>query len=491
MTQHRLPRRLVPSSWPARCSARPARRRRRRRRRRRPPRRRRAAEGLTRRRRPRRRATTYADLVFAAYTRRHHRGRGPAGRARRLRRRPHRGHPRRGQAGVARRPRAVRAHRGLPLLRRPDRQPRRRARGPDQRLAARRGLHRLRRGRRRRRHHQRRRGVPEITTDVLVAANEEGGETNISTGWHAIEFLLWGQDLSADGAGARPLTDYTTVARPPSAGPPTSRSSASCSSTTSAGVRDQWDPEDGTYRATFLADPDQAVADIFRSMGALSQGELAGERIAVAYDTKDQEDEHSCFSDNTTADIAGNADRRPDVYLGRLPRHRRPVAVRGRRRGRARRSTPPCAPQLDDNVDRGRGPRGARSTSSSTVRTTPRARWRSLELITGLQDQGDTSPSWPARSAYSISLADLGHAVRRPSLAARDGRRPRSCVACSASDGGRAAAGPAAAASSPRRAATPPSTSPAGRLRPARARPRRRAAHAPSRSATTSSTTTG
>ena len=55
-------------------------------------------------------------------------------------------------------------------------------------------------------------GVPEITTDVIVAANEEGGETNISTGWHAIEFLLWGQDLSEDGPGARPVTDYTTVA---------------------------------------------------------------------------------------------------------------------------------------------------------------------------------------------------------------------------------------------------------------------------------------
>ena len=44
-------------------------------------------------------------------------------------------------------------------------------------------------------------GVPEITTDVIVAANEEGGETNISTGWHAVEFLLWGQDLSDDGPG--------------------------------------------------------------------------------------------------------------------------------------------------------------------------------------------------------------------------------------------------------------------------------------------------
>jgi putative iron-regulated protein len=84
-------------------------------------------------------------------------------------------------------------------------------------------------------------------------------------------------------------------------------------------VRDQWDPEDGAYRASFLADPDQAVADILRSMGALSKGELAGERIAVAYDSKDQEDEHSCFSDNTTVDIVGNAAGVRAVYLADYP----------------------------------------------------------------------------------------------------------------------------------------------------------------------------
>jgi putative iron-regulated protein len=51
---------------------------------------------------------------------------------------------------------------------------------------------------------------PTIDADLLVSLNEAGGETNISTGWHAIEFLLWGQDLSTDGAGARPVTDFTT-----------------------------------------------------------------------------------------------------------------------------------------------------------------------------------------------------------------------------------------------------------------------------------------
>ena len=199
-------------------------------------------------------------------------------------------------------------------------------------------------------------GVPEITTEVLVAANEEGGESNISTGWHAIEFLLWGQDLTADGAGARPLTDYTTS--------PTAERRATYLTLLAqllvddlSGVRDQWDPEDGAYRETFLADPGQAVANIFRSMGALSQGELAGERIAVAYDTKDQEDEHSCFSDNTTTDIAGNAIGVRMIYTADYPGIDGTSLVRGRRRGRARPRRRPPRPARRQRRQ-GRGPRG-------------------------------------------------------------------------------------------------------------------------------------
>lgn len=149
-------------------------------------------------------------------------------------------------------------------------------------------------------------GTPEITVEAIVEANEQGGETNVSTGWHAIEFLLWGQDQSDDGPGERPVTDYTDE-------PNAERRGAYLSALVEllvadlTSVRDEWDPEDGAYREEFLADPQQAVAHILRGMGALSAGELAGERILVAYDTQDQEDEHSCFSDNTHADIAGNA----------------------------------------------------------------------------------------------------------------------------------------------------------------------------------------
>jgi putative iron-regulated protein len=104
-------------------------------------------------------------------------------------------------------------------------------------------------------------GVPEITRDVIVEANEQGGETNISTGWHAIEFLLWGQDLSEDGPGDRPATDYTTA-------PNAERRAQYLTEVTDllvddlSSVAEQWDPEDGAYRKAFLKDPDQAVTDI-------------------------------------------------------------------------------------------------------------------------------------------------------------------------------------------------------------------------------------
>lgn len=52
-----------------------------------------------------------------------------------------------------------------------------------------------------------------ITIDrpTLEGLNESGGATeNVATGFHPIEFMLWGQDQSTTGPGARPYTDYVT-----------------------------------------------------------------------------------------------------------------------------------------------------------------------------------------------------------------------------------------------------------------------------------------
>ncbi len=159
---------------------------------------------------------------------------------------------------------------------------------------------------------------PTIDADLLVSLNEQGGEANISTGWHAIEFLLWGQDLSTDGSGARPLADYTTA-------PNADRRAAYLAVASDlllthlGQMVDAWAPEGDNYRTEFLAlDPAEALGMIMTGMGELSRGELAGERMTVAYEARSQEDEHSCFSDNTTNDIIGNAGGIERVYLGQI-----------------------------------------------------------------------------------------------------------------------------------------------------------------------------
>ena len=51
-------------------------------------------------------------------------------------------------------------------------------------------------------------GFPVIDATVIEANNQTAGEESVSCGYHAVEFLLWGQDLSVNGPGDRPYTDY-------------------------------------------------------------------------------------------------------------------------------------------------------------------------------------------------------------------------------------------------------------------------------------------
>jgi len=161
---------------------------------------------------------------------------------------------------------------------------------------------------------------PTITIPVIIGANEFGGETNISAGYHAIEFLLWGQDLSTTGAGNRPYTDYVSTV----AGSTQERRGTYLKHLGTIlvealqQVRDAWNPSGvANYRSTFLAlDNNTALRKMFNSLRVLSGEELSGERMLVAYTNEDQEDEHSCFSDNTHRDIALNAQGIKNLYTG-------------------------------------------------------------------------------------------------------------------------------------------------------------------------------
>jgi putative iron-regulated protein len=167
-------------------------------------------------------------------------------------------------------------------------------------------------------------GEITISKAELESLNEAGSETSISTGYHAIEFLLWGQDLSSDTTGIRPYTDF--ISGEGSTAENAQRRGQYLKVVTELltdhlkAVRDEW-AEGASYRQAFInGDVSETLGMIFNGMGELSKGELAGERMLVAVESGDQENEHSCFSDNTHVDILMNFKSVKNIYLGEYER---------------------------------------------------------------------------------------------------------------------------------------------------------------------------
>lgn len=156
---------------------------------------------------------------------------------------------------------------------------------------------------------------PEITEDLLISLNELDGEKNISTGYHAIEFLLWGQDLFVDGPGMRSYTDYLDA---PNAHRRSQylRIAADILVDQLSGLEQEWRAGQNNFRQEFLAQKSSdALKKILSGAIFMAGDELSGERMYVAYDTQGQEDEHSCFSDMTHMDIQWNYQGVAEVIL--------------------------------------------------------------------------------------------------------------------------------------------------------------------------------
>ena len=144
--------------------------------------------------------------------------------------------------------------------------------------------------------------TPALLGEVLHEA--EGIEANVATGYHAIEFLLWGQDLNGTdaGAGERPYTDFIQGAD--CTGGNCDRRADYLRAATDLLIADlqemtaNW-AEGGAARAAVLEAPEAGISTILTGMGSLSYGELAGERIKLGLMLHDPEEEHDCFSDMT------------------------------------------------------------------------------------------------------------------------------------------------------------------------------------------------
>lgn len=161
--------------------------------------------------------------------------------------------------------------------------------------------------------------TPALLEDTLQEA--DGVEANVATGYHAIEFLLWGQDLNGHGAGAgnRPWTDYATGEA--CTGGNCDRRGDYLTAATNLLNSDleymtgAW-AEGGDARSELMADEGAGISAILTGMGSLSYGETAGERMRLGVMLNDPEEEHSCFADNTHNDHFYNGVGIQSVYLG-------------------------------------------------------------------------------------------------------------------------------------------------------------------------------
>ena len=166
----------------------------------------------------------------------------------------------------------------------------------------------------------------EITPEFIGGSLHEAGgiEANVASGYHAIEFLLWGQDLNGTGPGAgnRPHTDYDLDN---CTGDNCERRRAYLKAASELLVTDleemvaNWGP-DGEARKELMDDPQRGLSVILTGMGSLSYGELAGERMKLGLLLADPEEEHDCFSDNTHNSHLYDAMGVRNVYLGEYKR---------------------------------------------------------------------------------------------------------------------------------------------------------------------------
>ena len=160
-------------------------------------------------------------------------------------------------------------------------------------------------------------GKDGLNIEFIATANQKTDEADVTTGWHAIEFLLWGQDLSVEGPGNRPATDYVAGT------PANDRRRAYLKLVTEKLVGDlqnleqAWAPGVAeNYRARFEAlDQREALGRIVNGMAILAGFEFMSERLGVALDSGDQEDEHSCFSDTTKQDFVYDLDGIKQVWV--------------------------------------------------------------------------------------------------------------------------------------------------------------------------------
>jgi putative iron-regulated protein len=169
-----------------------------------------------------------------------------------------------------------------------------------------------------------------IDKELLISLNEIGGsEANVATGFHAVEFLLWGQDSSQalSTAGQRAATDYNTTSACTNGNCGRRgdyiKAAADLIVDDITAMAAEWDSPAATTQTTktlrsdlLALDSNVALQRILFGLGSLSLGETASERMRVARIANSPEDEHDCFSDTSHNSYFYNVKGIASAYRG-------------------------------------------------------------------------------------------------------------------------------------------------------------------------------
>jgi putative iron-regulated protein len=183
-----------------------------------------------------------------------------------------------------------------------------------------------------------------------------GVKENVATGYHAIEFLLWGQDLhgTGPGAGERPASDYNLKACTHGN---CDRRAAYLKAATDLLVDDlsemtaDWAPGGKARKDLAAKAANGGLATILTGIGSLTYGELAGERMKLGLILHDPEEEQDCFSDNTHNSHYYDEFGMTEIWRGRYTRIDGSVVQGASLRDYAMAKNAPAAKRLDERMD--------------------------------------------------------------------------------------------------------------------------------------------
>ena len=169
-------------------------------------------------------------------------------------------------------------------------------------------------------------GSEVINVELLISQNgADDNYANVTTGIHAVEFMLWGSDFNGTeaGSGERPASDFAIDGL--CADSECERRAQYLSAATNLLVDDltvmanEWSPAakitSGTLAYNFVNSP-FAMDYMVGSMITMATDELASARMGSGLELGDPEEEHDCFSDLSHLAIYHNFQGVKNAFYG-------------------------------------------------------------------------------------------------------------------------------------------------------------------------------